>query len=746
MATQITSPTSRIGDPLSRVDGRLKTTGRAPYAADFPVAGLTYGVVVSSAIARGRIVSIDTSRAEAQPGVVAVMTHENRPDFVTKNKAWADQVAPDGEHFKPLLDGRIAFSQQPIAVVVGETFEAARDAAALVEIAYDAETPMTDIAANGNEAYSPGKSGPYKPVPSRGDAVGAYRKAPVKVYGAYTIATEHHNAMEPHAATAIWQADGSLLVHDKTQGAQNPQGWLAGIFGLKPAKVRVVAPFMGGGFGGGLRPQYQLFLAALAAKMVDRPVKIVLARQQTFSLQYRPQVIYDIALGADEEGHLQAIKSECLGVTSRFEENAEAVADWGPRVYRCDNALIDYKITPLDTNTPGPMRAPGAATAMNLFEIAMDELAYAVDIDPLELRLRNYSMKDEVENKDYTSKALRAAYNQGADAFGWRRRSQEPRSMRDGRELVGWGMATGAWETLYKPHTLRAKLRADGRLEVATASADIGTGTYTIMTQVASEEMGLPVDRIDALLGDSSLPKAPVEGGSWGAASITTALQIACRSLKAKLVAAAAKMEFDPLASPKMDEVEFVDGRVVRIDDPTRAIAIEDIVRASGKDAIGVEEEPPARLVEATRKAKLTHQAVFAEVKVDEELGQVRVTRVTAAVAAGRIINPKTARSQILGGVVMGIGMALHEETMIDHRLGRYMNHNLAEYHVPAHADIHDIDVIFVDEPDREVNPVGIKGLGEIGIVGTAAAVANAIFHATGKRQRDLPITIDKLL
>ncbi|WP_419826005.1 xanthine dehydrogenase family protein molybdopterin-binding subunit [Sphingomonas sp.] len=745
MATQPASPTSRIGDPLSRVDGRLKTTGRAPYAADFPVEGLTYGVVVSSEIARGRIVSIDAGTAEAQPGVIAVLTHEKRPDFVAANKAWNDQVAPNGEHFKPLLDAAVAFSQQPVAVVVAETFEAARAAARMVKIAYDAETPMTDIAANGNEAYHPGKTGPYKPVPSRGDAVGAYRKAPVKVYGAYTIATEHHNAMEPHAATAIWQADGSLLVHDKTQGAQNPQAWLAGIFGLKTAQVRVVAPYMGGGFGGGLRPQYQLFLAALSAKAVGRPVKIVLARQQTFSLQYRPQVIYDIALGADAEGHLQAIKSECLGVTSRFEENAEAVADWGPRVYRCDNALINYKITPLDTYTPGPMRAPGAATAMNLFEIAMDELAYEVGIDPLELRLRNYSTKDEIEDKEYTSKALRAAYNQGADAFGWARRSQEPRSMREGRELVGWGMATGAWETLYQPHTLRAKLHADGRLEVATASADIGTGTYTIMTQVASEEMGLPVDRIDARLGDSDLPKAPVEGGSWGAASITTALQIACRSLKAKLVAAAARMEFDPLDSPKLDQVEFAGGLVRRIDDPTRVVAVEDIVRASGTDAIGVEERPPAKLVQSD-KAKLTHQAVFAEVKVDEELGQVRVTRVTAAVAAGRIINPKTARSQILGGVVMGIGMALHEETMIDHRLGRYMNHNLAEYHVPAHADIYDIEVIFVDEPDREVNPVGIKGLGEIGIVGTAAAVANAIFHATGKRQRDLPITIDKLL
>ena len=626
MATVLKSPRSRIGDPLSRVDGRLKTTGNARYAADFPVVGLTYGVVVTSDIALGTILAIDPAETARAPGVIAVMTHENRPDFVTKDKAWKDAVAPSGSPFKPLLDDHIAFAQQPLAVVIAETFEAARAAARLVQVTYDAERPLTDIAAARNDAEVPKKDGSYTPVPSRGDAVKAFREAPVKIAGSYRIAPEHHAAMEPHAAIAIWQPDGSLLAHDKTQGVQNPQAWLAGIFALKPEQVRVVAPFCGGGFGGALRPQYQLFLAALAAKFVQRPVKIVLTRQQTFGLNYRPHVIYDIALGADADGRLTAIKSECLGVTSRFEEVGENIADWGPRIYRCDNALIDYKLAPLDTFSPGPMRAPGAATALNLFEIAMDELAYAADVDPLALRLINYSDRDEVEDKAYTSKALRQAYEQGADRFGWSRRTMAPRSMTDGRELIGWGVATGAWETLYQPHTLRARLRADGRLEVATASADIGTGTYTIMTQIASEEMGLAIDRIDAQLGDSTLPKSPVEGGSWGAASIATALQIACRSLKAKLVAAVAKLDDGrPLGKPSEDEVEFVDGTLRLKAEPARAVPIADIVTGTGADTIEVEEQPRPAVVQAQDKAKLTHQAVFVEVKVDEDLGQIRV-------------------------------------------------------------------------------------------------------------------------
>ncbi len=745
MAAATPSPTSRIGDPLSRVDGRLKTSGRAPYAADFAMAGLAYGAIVSSAIARGRIAGFDLAAARAVPGVIEIVTHENRIAVVEKDKAWKDAVAPNGSPFKPLSSPEIAWAQQPIALVIAETFEAARAAALLVAVSYDSDDIVTELRLAVGDAYYPKGDGTYSPEKSRGDFKSAYAAAPHRVAATYRIAPEHHNPMEPHASSAAWLPDGTLLIHDKTQGAQNPQAYLASIFGLDPEQVHVVAPFMGGGFGCGLRPQYQTFLAAMAARMVGRPVKVVMTRQQMFSHQYRPHVVYDVALAANGAGQLQAIRSDCIGVTSRFEVNAENVVNWGPQIYRCDNAEIDYRVAPLDTYTPGPMRAPGAATGLNLFEIAMDELAYEVGIDPLELRRINYSDRNELSGAAYTSKALGEAYTQGAARFGWERRTMAPGSMRDGRELVGWGVATGCWETLFQAHTVRARLGTDGRLEVATASADIGTGTYTIMTQIASEEMGLPVDRIDALLGDSTLPKAPVEGGSWGAASIANALVVACASLRGALVAAARKRDDSPLANASVDLVEFAGGTMRLKSDPARAIDLAAFIRGEG-GPISVEESVGPKVLEAPGKARNTHQAVFVEVKVDDELRQIRVTRVVVAVAAGRIINPKTARSQVLGGVVMGIGMALHEETMMDHRLGRWMNHSLAEYHMPAHADIADIEVVFVDEPDPEVNPLGIKGLGEIGIVGTAAAVANAIFHATGTRVRDLPVTIDRLL
>jgi xanthine dehydrogenase YagR molybdenum-binding subunit len=393
--------------------------------------------------------------------------------------------------------------------------------------------------------------------------------------------------------------------------------------------------------------------------------------------------------------------------------------------------------------------APAAATGMTLFELAIDEMAYAVNIDPLEFRLLNYTDKDAMNDRPYTSKALREAYAAGADRFGWRQRSAEPRSMRDGRELVGWGVATGMWDALFEKTAARAKLSANGDLEIASAASDIGTGTYTVMTQVAADTLGLPVEQIAVRLGDSNLPAAPVEGGSFMAASVGAAVQLACRSVSEKLLKAAGKVDGKPLGGAGIDDVVFARGAMALKADPNRSVAIVDVMQAAGLEAIEVEATASPGTgdkVSQKRKSRNTHSAIFAEVKVDEELGVVRVTRIVNAVAAGRIINPKTARSQILGGVVMGIGMALHEETVTDHRIGRIMNHNYGEYHVPVNADIHEIEVIFVDEPDPDVTPLGVKGLGEIGIVSTAAAVGNAIFHATGKRIRSLPITIDKLL
>lgn len=432
-------------------------------------------------------------------------------------------------------------------------------------------------------------------------------------------------------------------------------------------------------------------------------------------------------------------------MTSTFEDYQEPVVAISGMLYACDNVELSYKLVKVDTYTPADMRAPGAALGVYALESAMDELSYALGIDPLELRLINYAEEDGSEGKPFASKELREAYRQGAERFGWSRRTPAPRSMRDGNELIGWGMATGAWEAMMMPTTARATLTADGKLEIGTASADIGTGTYTIVAQVAADALGLPIEDVTVQLGDLNLPEAPVEGGSWGAASTGNAVRVACEKLHATLIDMAKAADGSPLANVAADRIVFRQGRIERADDPSQFITLTDVLRAAGMDRVEEEEtsEPDAEAQE--KLAAYTHSAVFAEARVDEELGVIRVTRIVSAIAAGRIINPKTSRSQIVGGVTFGMGMALAEESMMDHALGRFMNHNLAEYHIPVNADIYDIDVIFVDETDT-TNPLGVKGLGEIGVVGTAAAIANAIYHATGKRLRDLPITIDQLL
>jgi xanthine dehydrogenase YagR molybdenum-binding subunit len=741
-----------IGAPLSRVDGIAKVTGEAKYAAEHFAEGLLYGVIVSSGITKGRIVAIDEDAARAVPGVVEVMTHLNRPDTARRDSNYQDQVAPPGSPFKPLFDDRILFAMQPIALVLAETFEAARYAASLVDISYEAEPHQTDFEVARAGAYLPSKKRDnYVPPKPRGDAEQAYADAEHKIAGEYRIATEHHNPMEMHASTVIWEGDGKITVYDKTQGPQNVQAYLAAIFGYSAKDVRVMNPYVGGGFGSGLRPQYQVYLAVLAAQMVERSVKVVMTRQQMFTHVHRPEAVQEVRLAANADGKMTSIINNAVTATSRFEDNMENVVTWGLIGYGAPNAMGDYKVAARDTYTSGDMRAPGAATGVTLFEIAVDELAYEAGVDPLEFRLANDSDIDAMNEKPFTSKELRQAYRKGAEAFGWDKRSAAPRSMKDGRELVGWGVACGIWDAQFSKTSASAKLSANGHLEVASAASDIGTGTYTVMTQLAAETLGLSPDQISARLGDSSLPTAPVEGGSWMAVSVGYAVQLACQAVGEKLLKAARKVDGDPLGKAGKDDVEFVGGAIRLREDPATSVTFVEAMRAAGLTSIEAEEtanEGPfglSGIIGQQRKSRHTHSAIFAEVKVDEELGVIRVTRIVDAVAAGRIINPKTARSQIVGGVVMGIGMALHEETFMDNRLGRFMNHNYAEYHVPVNADVHDIDVIFVDEDEPDL-PLGIKGVGEIGIVGTAAAIANAIYHATGKRVRSLPITIDKLL
>jgi xanthine dehydrogenase YagR molybdenum-binding subunit len=727
-----------IGTPTSRVDGRAKVTGAAKYAAEFDAPDLAYGSVVASTIARGRIVRIDASEALRVAGVIDVLTHRNRPPMAETDGAYKDDVAPDGAPFRPLYDDRIVFSGQPIALVLAEEWEIAHFAASLVRVEYDEEAHVTDLQRQRDEAFA--LTAPAKP---RGKADTAFAAAAVRHEGEYYIPMEHHNPMELFASTVIWNGGGKLTVHDKTQGVQNVQRYVCSAFKMKPADVSVVSPFVGGAFGSGLRPQYNVGLAVLAALALERSVRLVLTRQQMYTLCYRPGTIERVALGAKADGTLDAITHEAIAMTSQYEDFTRNDTAWSAALYHCANAKYTHKLARLDLCTPSDMRAPGAATGVYALECAMDELAVALKLDPLELRYRAYTDREQTDDIPFTSKELRECYRQGAAAFGWDRRNPEPRAMRDGGELVGWGMATGVWEALQVEITVRVVLTANGHAEVACATSDIGTGTYTIMAQVAADMLGLPLDNLSIKLGDSTLPQSPVEGGSWIAASVSNAIVTTCDAVRDELLRLARAMPDSPLADATPDDVALVDGKIVSKQDASHAVSIADAMRHGAVDRI--EQEKSTGPDEDRSYARNTHSAIFAEVKIDEQLGVVRVTRVVNAVAAGRILNTKTARSQIMGGVVWGIGMALHEETLIDHDLGRIANADLAGYHVPANADIYDIEVIFVDEPDDIINPLGIKGLGEIGIVGVAAAIANAVYHATGKRVRDLPITLDKL-
>jgi xanthine dehydrogenase YagR molybdenum-binding subunit len=733
-----------IGSPTSRIDGKAKVTGAAKYAGEFNLPGLAYGYVVTSAIAKGRIAKFDASKALRVAGVIDVLTHENRPHMAASDTAYKDDVAPEGRPFRPLYNGNILFSRQPIALALAEEWEIARFAASLVRVEYTSETCVTDLNRQRDEAFElAGEAFAMSLAEPRGDASAAFAASDVRHEGEYRIPPEHHNPMEPYASTAIWEDDGKLTVYDKTQGVQNVQRYLCGVFELEPSDVRVVSPYVGGAFGSGLRPNYEAVLAVMAALALKRSVRLPLARQQMYALGYRPGSIERLAAGAKADGTLEAMTQEAIAMTSQFESFARNDTTWSGTLYKSPNAKYAHKLARLDLPTPCDMRAPGAATGVFALECAMDELAVALKLDPLELRYRNYSDRDQNEDLPFTSKNLRECYRQGAEAFGWSKRNPEPRSMRDGGDLVGWGMATGVWEALQMKTAARIALTADGHAEVACATSDIGTGTYTIMAQVAADMLGLPLENISIKLGDSTLPQSPVEGGSWIAASVSHAIANAAAAIREQLLGMASGLPNSPLTGVRLEDVTLADGMIVSKQDPSRRVSFARAMKHEGVERI--EQERSTDFKNDGKYARNTHSAIFAEVKVDEQLGVIRVARVVNAVAAGRILNLKTARSQIMGGVVWGIGMALHEETLIDHNFGRIMNADLAEYHVPVNADIHNIEVIFVDEPDGIINPLGMKGLGEIGIVGVAAAIANAIYHATGTRVRDLPITLDKV-
>jgi len=694
-----------VGTPIDRVDAKQKVTGTATYAADTPVTRVAHAVIATSAIGKGTIRALDIDAARAAPGVLAVITHANAP----KIAAGKHGGAPNERVLQLLQEAQVHYADQPIAVVVAETLERAQHAAALIVPRYAARPVMVALEQGLNEAYKPNGMVHGEPDTTRGNFDTAVADAPHKLDATYTTPNENHNPMEPHATIAVWQGSDRLTLYDATQGIFGVRQRIAEVFGIPKDHVRVIDQFVGGGFGCKGTPWSHVGLCALAAKVVNRPVKLAITRQQMFSLVgHRPHTMQHVVLAADAHGKLVATKHAVISETSSFDEFVEPSALQTRMLYACPNLVTSHRLVRVDAPTPTFMRAPGESSGTFAIESAMDELAYIVGIDPIELRLRNYAEVDEQDQKPFSSKSLRQCYAQAAAKFGWAKRNPKPRSMRDGHELVGYGMAGATYPANQWPAGARATYRPDGTYLVQAGTQDLGTGTYTIMTQVAADALGVPVDKVTFELGDTAFPEAPVSGGSTTASTVGPAVKDACTMLKAKLAA--------------MTPADRAAGQ------PVTAEARSEVSPDRQKYALH------------------SFGADFVEVRVDEDLGSIRVARVVAAFAAGKILNPKTANNQLVGGIVFGIGMALEENTVRDRRTGRVVTRDLADYHVPVHADVPAIDVIQIAEDDPHVNSLGTKGIGEIGVTGVTAAIANAVYHATGKRVRELPITLDKLL
>ncbi|WP_036484896.1 xanthine dehydrogenase family protein molybdopterin-binding subunit [Myxosarcina sp. GI1] len=737
-----------IGQAKKRVTGKLKVTGGAKYAAEFPIEKVTYAVLTTSNIAKGRITNIDTKEAQKVPGVIAILTNQNAPKLPFKQipKEQRISTAPStGNYPQTLYTDRIYFYGQPVAVTVAETLEQAEQAASLVKVDYQSEEHQVSVetaAAKGQLIAPPNKPGEH----SRGDAVSALDRAAAKIDASYTVPTEHHNPIEPHATIAVWQGD-KLKVYDKTQWVASVQQHLGAVFGIPQKNVEVISPFVGGAFGCAGRTWQQTTLAPIAAKVVNRPVKLVLSRQQMFSLTgHRPYTTQRVAMGADRDGNITAIVHEATGEVAQFETYTERVLSASRFLYSSPNVQTKYRLARLDISTPTFMRAPGEAQGLYALESAIDELAYEVGIDPLELRLKNYTEQDPESNLPWSEKALRECYEKGAERFGWSKRNPQPRSQSENGILIGYGMATTTYPMVRLRAVARVRINADGTALVQSAASDMGPGTYTTMTIIAAEALGIDSDRITFELGDSSFPYAPPHGGSMTVASVGSAVKAACEEARSQALALAKKHLLSPLATTKDNELKVENGRLFSQQNPSKGMSYSEILQRANKEYLEAEQSSePGK--EKEQYSMHSFGAHFVEVRVDEMLGDIQIARVVSAIDVGKIINPKTSTSQTIGGVVGGIGMVLHEHTFLDDRFGNYLNANLGEYLVPVNADIPtQIEAIFCGEPDYHANPLGARGIGEIALVGVAPAVANAIYHATGKRIRDLPITPDKLL
>jgi xanthine dehydrogenase YagR molybdenum-binding subunit len=677
-----------VGTPLSRVEGRAKVTGQAQYAYEQPVEGVVYAAAITSTVASGAITRIDAARALGLPGVLAVLSHENAP-----------RLAEVGDRELMILQSpKVAYRGQIVGAVVAESLETAREAADAVTLEYHAAAHDVELRPGHPRFYKPEKVNPSFPTDvAHGDLDAGLAAAEVVVDATYTTQPLHNNPMEPHASLALWE-NGGLTLYDSIQGSWRAHNDLAELFELDPERVRVISHHVGGGFGSKGTPRPQAVLAAIAARMVERPVKVALTRQQLFAMVgYRTPTIQRVRLGAGRDGRLRAIGHDAFEQTSTIREFAEQTTIATRHMYAAADRLTTHRLVALDVPTPSWMRAPGECPGMYALESAMDELAVACGIDPIELRMANEPPEDPEKGIPWSSRNLVACLREGAERFGWADRDPTPGARRDGRWLIGTGVAASTYPAYRSPSQATARSDADGGFTVQIAAADIGTGARTVLTQIAADALGVDPEQVRMEIGDSRFGPAALAGGSMGTASWGSAVVKACQAL---------------------------------------------LAQGEGEVTVNTSDEVKA----LSNRSRHAFGAQFVEVRVDTASGEVRVPRVLGVFGVGRVLNPKTARSQLIGGMTMGIGMALHEGSVMDREFGDYLNHDLAQYHVPACADIQDIEAAWVDEDDVELNPMGSKGIGEIGIVGTAAAVANAVFHATGTRVRDLPIRLDRLV
>ena len=734
---------SNIGQPLTRRDGILKVTGAARFAADNHLPGMLYAVIATSSIARGRVTFLDVEAAKRHPGVVDVMTPAHKPPLAVDPD---EKTNPFAFRLDLLQNDRVRYANQPIAVVVAESLEAATEGARLLSPRYDAEPARVGLDAN--ESYVPPTVGLFNPAEvQHGNANAALAAAPTRIEATYETPAQYHNAMEPHAVVAAWDGD-TLSLDMPTQGLVMTRARIAEFFGLVPEHIHIRSPFLGGGFGSkGIAVGPQI-LGIMAARLVGRPVKLVLGREQMYGpVGHRSATRQTMRIGADRDGTLTAIAHHAKISTSTFDDFYEPAADASHPLYASPAIATSHEAVRIDIGTPLFMRAPGEATGSIALESALDEAAWACRMDPLAFRIKNYAEVEPMSGRPFSSKRLRECYAQGAQRFGWSQRPLAPRQMRDEAGLlVGWGVGTAIFPALMFEAQARAVLRSDGTGVIESGTHDMGQGAWTAFAQIAADSLGLDLAQIEFKAGTSDLPDAGIAGGSAHTATAGSAIQDAGSAVIAKLADLATRDQHSPLFGAGNAGVIARGGRLFRRDDETRSESYADILQRAGVNELEARGKGAMDPAAQANYAMYAHGAVFAEVKVDPELGQIRATRMVGAFAVGRIINPKLVRSQLFGGMIWGQSFALNEEAITDRRSGRIINANLAEYHIPVNADVGSLDVVTVDEHDPHVNALGIKGVGEIGIVGSAGAVANAVWHATGVRVRRFPIRIDDVL